>query len=455
MSESTLKTRLRLTAKTDVGIVRQHNEDNYVLCPDVKQKEWYFSDAIVEPDEGTLLVVADGMGGLNAGEVASAIAIETVQTYFNGEGRKPIESHEQVKDALFECINNAQSNMLNRAKEQPDTKGMGTTIVIALIKDNILHVAWVGDSRCYVLRKNTELYFATKDHSYVQELVDSGQLTMEQAFYHPESNIITRSLGDNSNKIPKPDFCSYPIESGDKILLCSDGLNGMLQDVALLKTLHDSESINQAALNLIKAANEAGGHDNITIILSEIVSIPNLPLPENIKLRKLEIAANLNQVDSGNPFQTLAPIVGQADEKGTAETPLHSDSNLSKKKIKWPLFISLVFIPIIIITILFAYKGNDPKIDVIKKEQVRDTIFKHNDIETSDTARKVPSIVNTAKKIPDTPKNAKTPETIGTGSSNSRAAIINATKKPDSIQKARKSVIEKMKEILDSSDSSK
>jgi protein phosphatase len=273
MSEKKTRTALRLTAKTDVGRVREHNEDNYVVCPDVEKMEWFFSDTIIESEEGTLLVVADGMGGLNAGEVASAIAIETIQQYFNQDNRTKIETHEQVKAALIDCINIAQSNMLNHAKEHPDTTGMGTTIVIAFIKENILHTAWVGDSRCYVLRKNTELYYATKDHSYVQELVDANQLTMEQAFYHPESNIITRSLGDNSNKIPKPDVCAYPIVAGDKILLCSDGLNGMLQDDAILKILHETENINEAAIKLINTANEAGGHDNITLILSEIILV--------------------------------------------------------------------------------------------------------------------------------------------------------------------------------------
>ena len=372
MSEKKTRTALKLTAKTDVGRVREHNEDNYVVCPDVEKKEWFFSDTIIESEEGTLLVVADGMGGLNAGEVASAIAIETIQQYFNQDNRTKIETHEQVKAALIDCINIAQSNMLNHAKEHPDTTGMGTTIVIAFIKENILHTAWVGDSRCYVLRKNTELYYATKDHSYVQELVDANQLTMEQAFYHPESNIITRSLGDNSNKTPKPDVCAYPLVAGDKILLCSDGLNGMLQDDAILKILHETENINEAAIKLINTANEAGGHDNITLILSEIISVSNETFPDNIKLRAMELAVNFNQLDSGNPFQTLKPIKnpdhGNDDEVVNDTT---SSNSGSKKKNRRILIVTLlVIISLICIGMIFYQKLSTGKIELKKNPTV-------------------------------------------------------------------------------------
>jgi protein phosphatase len=405
MSENITKTQLRLTAKTDVGRVREHNEDNYVVCPDVQKKEWFFSDSIIESEEGTLLVVADGMGGLNAGEVASAIAIETVQNYFNQDNRNKIESHEQVKDALINCINNAQSNMLSHAKEHPDTSGMGTTIVIAFIKDNILHTAWVGDSRCYVFSKNTELYYATKDHSYVQELVDAKQITMEQAFYHPESNIITRSLGDNSNKAPKPDFCSYPIELGDKILLCSDGLNGMLQDDAILKILHENENINDAAISLINAANDAGGHDNITLILSEIISVSShTSSTDNIKLRKMELAVNFNQVDSGNPFQTLKPIINSENEKGEEVSEETSSLDSSKKKNRRGLIIILmVIISLIAIGLFFYVKHMKGKVEIKKNNTI------HNNIDSASKNNK--SLIDTINKsVPIKSPNENTSE---------------------------------------------
>lgn len=454
MSENKTRTQLRLTAKTDVGRVREHNEDNYVVCPDVQKNEWFFSDAIIEPEEGTLLVIADGMGGLNAGEVASAIAIETVQNYFNQDNRNKIESHEQVKEALNECINIAQTNMLSHAKEHPDTIGMGTTIVIAFIKDNILHTAWVGDSRCYVLRKNTELYYATNDHSYVQELVNAKKITMEQAFYHPESNIITRSLGDNSNKAPKPDFCTYPIESGDKILLCSDGLNGMLQDDAILKILHDATNINEASINLINAANEAGGHDNISLILSEIISVSNKELPD-IKYRKLELAVNFNQMDSGNPFQTLKPIKNLDDEVEKEEEKGNSNlDSVKKKKIKTRFIILIILSSIITISTLILFqsikkekKKNDFEIKLksiknIKSLKSGDTCVFENTISERDSLNK--SLNELKNKVRDISlhKNTKYP-----------ASILD--KKTDSIKKEQEAVLKIINNIQEKSDTSK
>jgi serine/threonine protein phosphatase PrpC len=352
MSDNIQKTQIRLTAKTDVGRVREHNEDNYIVCPDVSKKEWVFTDQICEPEEGALLVIADGMGGLNSGEVASAIAVTTIQDYFNDTLKDKLDTHEKVKVALLESIKAIQTNIVNHAKQNPETSGMGTTIVIAFIKDNLLHTAWVGDSRCYVYRKNQELFFATKDHSYVQELVDAGQINMQQAFYHPESNIITRSLGDNANQIAKPDFCSFPLEIGDKILLCSDGLNGMLQDDSILKILHDHEHINEASGVLINAANEAGGHDNITLIVAEVISLSNDPFPNDVKLREMLLAASYHQLDSGNPFKTLKPVEVDKPESPEAEPDISSkvqETTEEPTKKKW----ILVFIVVSIILIVF------------------------------------------------------------------------------------------------------
>lgn len=450
MSENKTRTALRLTAKTDVGRVREHNEDNYVVCPDVEKKEWFFSDTTIESEEGTLLVVADGMGGLNAGEVASAIAIETIQQYFNQDNRTKIETHEQVKAALIDCINIAQTNMLNHAKAHPDTTGMGTTIVIAFIKDNILHTAWVGDSRCYVLRKNTELYYATKDHSYVQELVDSNQITMEQAFYHPESNIITRSLGDNSNKTPKPDVCAYPIVVGDKILLCSDGLNGMLQDDAILKILHNTENINEAAINLISAANEAGGHDNITLILSEIISVSNETFPDNIKLRAMELAVNFNQLDSGNPFQTLKPNEILEDKKGEEVVKdIYSSDNSKKKKIKKGIIFFIVFLFLTIISTLLIIQFI--KVDKEKKDlEVLDVVKSSQKVDSLTIPKLKTSKIDSLKKKLDN----LVKQIISDSIKNKNAKILQTREdimRSDSIQK----VLNQIKEISTNSDTSK
>lgn len=424
MSENKSKTQLKLTAKTNVGKVRDHNEDNYVVCPDIQNREWFFSDKLIEPVEGTLLVIADGMGGLNAGEIASSIAIDTVQQYFNSTECKKIETHEDVRGALLQCINDAQTNMLAHARNHTDTKGMGTTIIIAFIKDNILHTAWVGDSRCYVFRNNTELYFASKDHSLVQELVDAGEITMEQAFYHPESNIITRSLGDNFNKTSKPDFCSFPLEDGDKILLCSDGLNGMLKDDTIATLLHNNTDINEAGNALITSANEAGGHDNITLVLCDILSTKKPIQDAAIKLYQLNLAVKFGaNGKTTSPFDTLRPL-----GKGEVET-----SKSKKNRIKKTFLTALLVLTIIIITALILFPpsaGNDKKINKpnvnFKEDSVNSILEKKLTEETIIQNEKDRGVYENERQIP-TPKKLLIIESQPTKDAENKEPDLNIT----------------------------
>lgn len=161
------------------------------------------------------MVVADGMGGTNAGEVASAIAIETVQNAFTPENLGDIvtqegivTSEEAVEEFLSRTVKTADLNIVNASKEDSSTQGMGTTIVIAWILNDKAYICWCGDSRCYVFNGNSGFCRLSKDHSYVQDLVDQGKLDPENAFDHPYSNIITRCLGDPTNR-SNPDFRSY------------------------------------------------------------------------------------------------------------------------------------------------------------------------------------------------------------------------------------------------------
>lgn len=312
------KTTFRIIAKTDIGKVREHNEDNYVVCPDLSKNEWFFADQKYELSEGCLMIIADGMGGLNAGEVASAITVDTIQHYFQHKQHKNISTQEDIKDAICEALELVQTNITEYVAKNPHTKGMGTTVVIGFIKDNVLHTAWIGDSRCYVFRDKKELYFATKDHSYVQQLVDQGKINYEQAFYHPESNIITKSIGEISGVAVKPDFASFAIQKGDRILLCSDGLNGMLMDDNIASILHDDTDINICAKRLIDKANQAGGHDNITLLLCDIVNIEPVQSGYTPKLFKLQHATTYKPMPiTEKPFDTADPMMPRdTDNRG-------------------------------------------------------------------------------------------------------------------------------------------
>lgn len=282
-------TSLKIVALTDRGMEREHNEDFHTFCPDLKINKWSFFETVFvnKQDElGTLLVVADGMGGMNAGEVASDIAISSTKEYFAKNLKSANNPTPEItKKILAEAILFAHQQIIERQKTDESTKGMGTTIVIAWIAKNKLNVSWVGDSRCYLLRKEENLHYISKDHSLVQEMVDSGKITYEQAFYHPQNNIITQSLGDKK-RTPIPGFISIPIQQDDIILLCSDGLNGMLTDKQIQEILIKNTDIEVSAKVLIEESNKAGGHDNITAIISHIVSSPIKKAPAIISEKK-------------------------------------------------------------------------------------------------------------------------------------------------------------------------
>ncbi|MGO9751736.1 MAG: Stp1/IreP family PP2C-type Ser/Thr phosphatase [Solirubrobacteraceae bacterium] len=226
------------TARTDTGRQRRGNEDaSYAQPP--------------------LFVVADGMGGARAGEVASRIAVEMFEQGLPAEGTP--------ERRLSTVVQNANREIYELSRTEREREGMGTTLTAAYLDQDHVAIAHVGDSRAYMFRAG-ELVRLTQDHSLVDELVKAGKLTEEQALEHPQRSIITRALG------PEPevtvDTWSYPARPGDVLLLCSDGLTGMISEAHISAILAAAPSLQGAADALIDEANEAGGRDNITVVLS-------------------------------------------------------------------------------------------------------------------------------------------------------------------------------------------
>ena len=265
----------KLFAGTDVGL-RDNNEDNFTVCPDLTQNEWMMpadhQQVIPLGECGCLMVVADGMGGQNAGEVASAIAIETVQTMFapNCLTDKVLSKPANIKDYLKKVVSKADINVKEYSKEHPEAEGLGSTIVIAWVIGDRVYIAWLGDSRAYALVSGQGIKRLSKDHSYVQQLVDEGKLTDIEAMNHPNSNIITRSLGDTSQKA-KADVEEYSLQDGEIILLCSDGLCGVCTDDEIAGVLtEEANDLQVCKEQLTELALDNGGSDNITIALMQI-----------------------------------------------------------------------------------------------------------------------------------------------------------------------------------------
>lgn len=239
---------LKTFSKTDIGRKRKLNQDAV-----------YTSEQPVG-NLKNLFLVADGMGGHNAGDYASKMTLETMVEHIAGSRET------NPAKILEDAIAAANTLVRNMAGQNPELEGMGTTVVAASCEGETLHVANVGDSRLYIIREG-KIHQVTRDHSWVEEMVRRGGLGREEARNHPDKNIITRAVG--AEDTVKIDFFTVGLEEGDMILMCTDGLTNMLEDEEILNILKISRDIVEMAEELVRAANEKGGRDNISVILIE------------------------------------------------------------------------------------------------------------------------------------------------------------------------------------------
>lgn len=233
---------------SDVGKERSDNEDYFRIVP-----------------EKSLFIVADGMGGHNAGDIASLNASQMVDTYFSPQLLSKIQDNdEKIRESMIESLLNAHREILRMAKGSRNYEGMGCTIVVSFIQGNALHLGHVGDARAYVCNKSG-IKLLTEDHSFVMELVKKGKMTMEEARLSPLKNRLNQAIGASVNITPE--YRLYEMEEGDRLLLCSDGLWDMLTDEQMHQAVMQDLPPKKICENLIDMANHAGGHDNITAVV--------------------------------------------------------------------------------------------------------------------------------------------------------------------------------------------
>ncbi|HEV2705372.1 MAG TPA: PP2C family serine/threonine-protein phosphatase [Pyrinomonadaceae bacterium] len=263
-------------AKTDVGRVRSGNEDNFLVLDLTNGRSWTGADGAEPPVElrrfelgpkGLVLVVSDGMGGALAGDVASRMAVETVRDMLVGEEGE--ESTCEPEDSLVECLRNATDYanfaIHRRSQEDPRCSGMGATLTGAAVTREGLDFVQVGDSRGYVIRGG-EIKLATKDQSLVQQLVDVGQISEQEAETHMFRNVILQALGAQAELAPVTG--RVRVTRGDILLLCSDGLSGKLRAEEMRRIVVEAGDLARACERLVQEANERGGEDNITVVLA-------------------------------------------------------------------------------------------------------------------------------------------------------------------------------------------
>ena len=241
---------MKYTVESDIGRKRTVNEDRVAF--------------LEHPDHFKLAILADGMGGHNAGDVASEMAIEELTAYFKKIGAQQLNSAEAKKQWLLEVIKLINEKIYQHSLSHEGCRGMGTTLITVLIDDDECLIGHIGDSRVYYFTDD-QVSLITKDHSYVNFLVEYGEISEEEAENHPQKNVIVKSLGTEATI--EPDFYQLRLEPKSYLLICSDGLSNKISADEMTRTLTLPMTINEKGKKLIHIANDLGGEDNISIIL--------------------------------------------------------------------------------------------------------------------------------------------------------------------------------------------
>lgn len=243
---------MNISSLTDIGLVRNKNEDSYFQSMDF---------------EFPLFIVADGMGGHNAGEIASKMAVEIIKQIFI-ENNNILNSEQELISIIINSIKKANQKIYEFSQSEEVYSGMGTTITLAYITQGNIYIGHVGDSRAYTI-SNNNIFQITEDHSLVNELVKNGSITIEEGKVHPQRNMITRAAGTSEDI--EVDLVIKAYNIGDILFICSDGLSNMISDTEIMNTFINEPIIKNACESLINKAKENGGKDNITIIAIELV----------------------------------------------------------------------------------------------------------------------------------------------------------------------------------------
>lgn len=241
---------MQISGKTDVGLLRAENQDSFASGELSENLAW--------------AVVCDGMGGHAGGSTASKMAVECISERIKSNLHEKM-SVQSVKNMLESAVMFANAKIYDSASKNPSLRGMGTTVVAVVCIGNTAVVAWVGDSRCYHLT-DSGITQITKDHSYVQQLVDSGSISPEEANEHPMKNIITRALGlDDDVQVDFTDV-DFAVSQGEKLILCTDGLTNLVSDEKIAECA-ENQYCNEQTKKLVELANKNGGTDNITVVI--------------------------------------------------------------------------------------------------------------------------------------------------------------------------------------------
>jgi protein phosphatase len=315
---------VRVSGRTDVGLVREHNEDNFLLA-DLSTGSRDPATFQNVPSAGLLLGVCDGMGGAAAGEVASQMAVDTILEMMRHN--VPAPDRDALARSLVRSIEEAGERIFEAARTDRSRRGMGTTATIAALMDKTLFVGQVGDSRAYILRGG-ELKQVTKDQSLVNQLIEAGQLTEDEAEAFEHSNIILQALGTTEQV--SVDLTFLELRRADRLLMCSDGLSGLVHGDVIREVMMEYKELEACSERLIELAKAGGGHDNVTVILAEfdgegladaqagdLVGYQQYPLPPDTERAQGGLSSDVPTV--------APPSSGRAPPNGRGAAEAHPD----------------------------------------------------------------------------------------------------------------------------------
>jgi serine/threonine protein phosphatase PrpC len=307
MADQSDDVRLVAVGVTHVGMVRQNNEDAFVIADLDSSDDGVAAWDVPRPvgRRGALLAVSDGMGGAAAGEIASAMTVESLKNWLNTDRGMGTQ-------ALFEGAVGEANRSVYDAAQSAERRGMGATLTAVLVRGAVAHIAEVGDSRAYLVREG-RIRQVTRDQSYVQMLVEQGLITRDQAESSPYRNVILQAMGQ------RPDVSvalgRLELRRGDRILLCSDGLSGKVLDEEMRDVLALSDTLESAASRLIDLANERGGEDNITVVIAEATGEGLSEAGSDERITRTLAAVREFDLRAGNPSQSsimAAPVMEES-----------------------------------------------------------------------------------------------------------------------------------------------
>jgi protein phosphatase len=324
--------RVQLFARTDVGQVREHNEDNFLVADLTRRSRGLLeaNRATLIGHQGAVFAVCDGMGGAAAGEIASQLAVDIIyERLVDGLGDRPVKRDDLAR-RLVRAVEAAGLRIFHEAKADRSRRGMGTTVTAAALVDEILFFAQVGDSRGYILR-NDQLVQLTRDQSLVNQLIEAGQLTEEEAETFEHNNIILQALGTSDTV--QVDLTYAELRRGDVLLLCSDGLSGMVRFEDIREVLRSGAEPLDICKALTERANQAGGHDNITVIIVKFDGRSLKPPREDdepLKYRKYVLA------DESLEHEKTAPMPAMTvSAAGAAVAAAEGERQPSSPPVAW------------------------------------------------------------------------------------------------------------------------